>query len=93
LASAASLVHEKEEIELEASPTTEHQAAAARRGAESVRTTEQIQAAGDQGRQAHTVARKYEAGNDDLSHLMRPPAGTSSPAKKKKLTLHAVSNT
>ena len=41
----------------------------------------------------HTGARKHETGNDDLSHVMPPGANCSSPPKKKKLTLHAVSNT
>lgn len=49
-----------------------------------MRTSGQEQAAGDQVHQALTGARRQEAGNDDLSHLMGPPVGTASPAKKKK---------
>ena len=91
MASAASLVHG-------GSPTTLKGAvvrpeSAVRRGGESVRTTEQLQVPGEQDPQTRTGARKQEAGNGDLSHLMQLPAGTTSPAKKKKLTLHAVSNT
>jgi hypothetical protein len=86
MASAASLLHG-------GSPTTRQQAPAATRGDDSMGTIEQVQGPTDQGRQGHTVGRKQEAGNDDLSHLMLVAGDPTRPTAKKKLTPHAVSNT